>query len=188
MIDANLVYFAHGKESGPWGTKITRLAAVARRSGYRVASPDYSHTHDPKTRVAQLLDIHPKTNGALVLVGSSMGGYVSAAASHRLKPDGLFLMAPALYFQGFELPAPASARLMAVVHGWQDEIVPVDAGIRFAREHSASLHVLKSGHTLTDQLPILEYLFADFLAQVSTRVLSERSRENGEPKNPISPA
>ena len=33
----------------------------------------------------------------LILVGSSMGGYVSTVASVSLKPAGLFLMAPAFY-------------------------------------------------------------------------------------------
>ncbi|MGH8540495.1 MAG: alpha/beta hydrolase, partial [Stenotrophobium sp.] len=44
MTSRNLVCFAHGKESGPWGTKITHLAEVARGHGYEVMSPDYSHT------------------------------------------------------------------------------------------------------------------------------------------------
>ena len=43
------------QRSGPWGTKITRLAEVARARGFEVMSPDYRHTHDPKERVAHLL-------------------------------------------------------------------------------------------------------------------------------------
>ena len=56
----HLVCFAHGKESGPWGTKITYLAAIARTRGFAVESPDYSHTHDPRRRLAQLLDQPPR--------------------------------------------------------------------------------------------------------------------------------
>src|SRR5882762_9251169 len=95
-----LVCFAHGKESGPWGTKITHLANTAKRRGYEVISPDYSHSHDPRARLAQLLELAPKAGRALVLVGSSMGGYVSAMACAALKPQALLLMAPALYFPG----------------------------------------------------------------------------------------
>ena len=74
-----LVVFAHGMESGPWGTKILALADVAKRMGFAVDSPDYSHTKDPHARVGQLLKQNPQSD-CLVLAGSSMGGYVSAQA------------------------------------------------------------------------------------------------------------
>jgi len=101
MTPKLLVCFAHGKESGPWGTKITYLAEVARQRGFDVMSPDYSHTMDPRQRVADLLALAPQAD-TLVLAGSSMGGYVSAQACAALRPAALFLMAPALYFPGFD--------------------------------------------------------------------------------------
>ena len=67
----DLVCFAHGKESGPWGVKITALAAVARALGFAVMSPDYSHTHDPLARVEQLLRLSPQASGKLELYSSS---------------------------------------------------------------------------------------------------------------------
>ena len=79
MSAERLVCFAHGKESGPWGTKITRLAGVARARGFEVISPDYSGTQDPRRRVDLLLQLAPSAKH-LVLVGSSMGAYVSAMA------------------------------------------------------------------------------------------------------------
>ncbi len=158
-----LVCFAHGKESGPWGTKITHLADTAKRRGCEVISPDYSHTHDPHARVAQLLELAPRARRALVLVGSSMGGYVSAMACAALRPQALLLMAPALYFPGFDEEPAGIPPLSAVVHGWNDDIVPVERAIRFARTHGAALHLLNSGHTLNDQLPALELLFDDLL-------------------------
>ena len=88
------VFFAHGKESGPWGSKIMALADLARKRGYRVESPDYSDLMDADKRVERLLGLCGE-NGADVLVGSSMGGYVSTVASSVIKPKGLFLMAPA---------------------------------------------------------------------------------------------
>jgi alpha/beta superfamily hydrolase len=157
-----LVCFAHGKESGPWGTKITRLAEVARARGFEVLSPDYSHTHDPKQRVAELLKLAPQAD-CLVLAGSSMGGYVSAMACAALKPRGLFLMAPALYFPGWDEEPAGCPALTTVVHGWHDDVVPVERGMRFARQNDAALHLLNSGHTLNDQLPTLELLFGELL-------------------------
>lgn len=158
-----LVVFAHGKESGPWGTKITQLAETARRRGYEVSSPDYSFTMDPRARVAHLLQLAPVAGGSLVLVGSSMGGYVSAMACAALKPHALFLMAPALYFPGWDEEPEGIPAMTTVVHGWQDDIVPTERGQRFAARHRAALHLLDSGHTLNDQLPILCLLFDDLL-------------------------
>lgn len=161
MPDA-LVCFAHGKESGPWGTKITHLAQTAKRRGFEVLSPDYSHTHDARARVAQLVGLAPQA-GTLILVGSSMGGYVSAMACAALRPKALLLIAPALYFPGLDQEPAGIPALCSVVHGWHDELVPVERAIRFARTHSAALHVLNSGHTLNDQLPALDLLFDDLL-------------------------
>lgn len=164
-IPEKLVCFAHGKESGPWGTKITRLAEVARARGFEVQSPDYSHTHDPKERVAHLLKLAPRAR-TLVLVGSSMGGYVSAMACAALKPQALFLMAPALYFPGWDEDPEGCPKDTVVVHGWHDDIVPVDVGIRFARARGAALHLLDSGHTLNDRLDELSALFDGMLQRV----------------------
>lgn len=162
MAAQKLVCFAHGKESGPWGTKITQLAEVARARGFDVQSPDYSHTHDPQERVAHLLRLAPRAE-KLVLAGSSMGGYVSAMACDALQPRALFLMAPALYFPGWDEEPQGVPALTTVVHGWGDDVVPVDRGIRFAQKHRAALHVLDSGHALNDQLPALRMVFGDLL-------------------------
>ena len=41
------VYFSHGQESGPWGSKIKRLAAIAKEHDCEVDSVDYTDTKDP---------------------------------------------------------------------------------------------------------------------------------------------
>lgn len=160
-----LCYFAHGKESGPWGRKIQALAALARAHGFAVESPDYSHTMDPDARVEQLLALHPQAE-RLVLVGSSMGGYVSAVAARELKPDGLFLLAPAVYMPGYEAEPEPQAGQIEIVHGWDDAVIPPDHVIRFARRHRARLHLLAGEHTLVAQLPLIERLFGLFLAEI----------------------
>ena len=55
--DSPRVIFAHGKESGPWGSKIQHLAAIADELGYTVDSPDYQGMDDPRDRVARLLEL-----------------------------------------------------------------------------------------------------------------------------------
>jgi len=148
MIE-NLVVFAHGKESGPWGHKITHLAETARQRGFDVLSPDYSHTHDPGVRLQQLLTLNPRAH-RLVLAGSSMGGYVSAMACAELSPIALFLMAPALYFPGWDQEPQQIPGHCSVVHGWRDAVVPADRAIRFASQHRAELLMLDAEHSLND--------------------------------------
>lgn len=159
-----LVLFAHGKESGPWGSKIRHLATIAEKFGAQVLSPDYSDLSDPDARVARLLAMPLPAHDRLVLVGSSMGGYVSTVASQALKPSALFLMAPAFYMPGYavQTPTPGTSRV-SVVFGWHDEVIPIEHGIRFAQEHQAELHVLNSDHRLDNVLPELGFLFENFL-------------------------
>ncbi len=160
-----LVVFAHGKESGPWGTKISHLAEVARARGYAIESPDYRHTMNPQERVQQLIAAAPRASKSLVLVGSSMGAYVSAMACEALAPVALFLMAPALYFEGWAEEPRGIPALTTVVHGLDDDIVPFERGLRFAQKNKAALHLLNSGHTLNDQLPMLSLLLDDLLVR-----------------------
>lgn len=161
------VYFAHGKESGPWGTKITALAKVARDKGFHVESPDYSATMDPSQRVGQLLALKPAARKHLVLVGSSMGAYVSAVTSAQLKPSGLFLLAPAFFRPGYEVQKPApEARLTMIVHGWKDELIPAHEIVRYADEFRTRLVLVDSDHRLMSALPFIETLFAGFLDEI----------------------
>ncbi|MBL0226788.1 MAG: hypothetical protein IPQ16_14790 [Geobacteraceae bacterium] len=161
------IYFAHGKESGPWGAKIQALAEVARSKGFRVESPDYSKQPDPDARVEQLLNLKLPSSELTVLVGSSMGGYVATVASHLMNPVGLFLMAPAFYLPGYKVQAPVPhAKKTVIVHGLQDDVVPVDNSIRFAREHGTELYLIDGDHRLNDQLPKIEVLFGLFLDDV----------------------
>lgn len=168
-IEKNLVCFAHGKESGPWGAKITYLAEIARTNGFAVSSPDYRFTHNPDERVMHLLQYAPKARQNLVLVGSSMGGYVAAMACRQLQPQALLLFAPALYFPGFAGEPEACPKETVVVHGWRDTIVPAEKALRFSRPRQAQLHLLDSEHTLNDQLPLLGQLLDQLLKRISPR-------------------
>src|SRR5512145_720563 len=86
------VVFSHGKDSGPWGNKITAMAEMARSEGFEVESVDYQGVDDPADRVTRLLSFCKDLRGSLVLVGSSLGGHVSTAASRLLQARGLFLL------------------------------------------------------------------------------------------------
>ena len=66
---------------------------------------------------------------------------------------------------GFESFTPQGTGCpTAIVHGWRDDIVPVENSIRWAREHRAALHILDSDHRLQDQIESIGRLFRDYLA------------------------
>jgi pimeloyl-ACP methyl ester carboxylesterase len=158
------VVFSHGQESGPWGRKITALAEVARSEGYEAHSVDYRGIEAPRARVAKLVDFCKELAGDLVLVGSSMGGYVAAASASLLHARGVFLLAPALYLEGLpELRAGSLDCPAAVVHGWRDEVVPFEHSVRFAQGYRAALHLLDSDHRLYNQIRVIQHLFEYFL-------------------------
>ena len=166
---STLVLFAHGKESGPWGSKITALANLAQAHGAAVISPDYRGLDNADERVARLLALPLPAHDHLVLVGSSMGGYVSTVASMRLRPAALMLMAPALYLDRPEYAerAPVSgAQFNSIVMGWNDEVIPVANVLRFAEAQRLPLHLVDDNHQLSASQPLLNLLLARLLTQV----------------------
>ena len=158
------VVFSHGQEGGPWGRKTTVLADTARAEGFEPESVDYRGIESPQARLAHLMDFCKDLQGELVLVGSSVGAYVSVAAASHLHARGVFLMAPAIYAEG--LPPLRKGVLdcpTMVIHGWQDEIVSFEDSARFARDYGASLHLLHDDHRLHRQIDMIRYLFEYFL-------------------------
>jgi len=161
---SHTVCFSHGKESGPWGTKITALAEIAKKKGFNVVSIDYKGEPEPEARVKRLLCEYKKSDGINVLVGSSMGGYVATVASRHFEPDGLFLMAPAFGIKGYpeQFPKPC-ARKIVVVHGMHDDVVPNRNSMEFAIQNNAQYHMLDDGHQLIDSIPFICDIFGLFL-------------------------
>jgi predicted esterase YcpF (UPF0227 family) len=165
-----LVVFSHGKESGPWGTKIRYLSHIAKSNDAEVMSLDYSDLPDPDQRVMRLLGTILPAHDNLILVGSSMGGYVATVASQVMKPRGLFLMAPAFGMHGYaDKNIQPGAEEVCIVHGWQDEVIPVEHALSFAREHRSELHLIEGDHRLNNVLPAVGRLFEDFLHRVMGR-------------------
>lgn len=162
------VCFNHGKESGPWGDKITRLAEVARQHNYAVESVDYTGVMDPTARIQKLLGSDAARAHPLILVGSSMGSYVAAVASASLRPRGLFLLAPAFYIPDFPIQEPVPhAESVALVHGWNDEVIPFEHSLRYAQKFKTALHLVDSDHRLSSQLPLIASLFDGFLQRLA---------------------
>jgi len=159
-----IVIYNHGKDSIPWGEKPQALSQVAKKYGFEFVSPDYQASNDPEWRVKQLLKIDLSEYNIIALVGSSMGGYVATVAAEALKPQGLFLIAPAFYLPGYAKTrfSPFTSNI-EVFHGWQDDVVPPENSWRFCREHHARLHILDADHRLLSILPRMEIAFDQFL-------------------------
>jgi predicted esterase len=165
--NARTVVFSHGLDSVPWGAKIVALAEIAKAAGFAVESVDYTRLRDPEERVAKLLAECPSGAQTLVLVGSSMGAYVSAVASETLKPAGLFLLASAFFIPRYARPSPKpNAKHVTLIHGWRDDVIPPENAFRYAQEHGARLHLIDGDHRLTEALPFIERQFSIFLDAV----------------------
>ena len=172
----NLAYvvFSHGKESGPLGSKIQRLMAVAEERGLKTTSIDYRECANACERVSLLTEFLNQldvTTNQVVLVGSSMGGYVSMAVANEQPIAGLFLMAPALWMKPEEYSiqsySPKTLKV-EIVHGMYDDTVPYDNSIRYAKEHDGTiLHLVPDDHRLKASHDFLACQFRRFLNELS---------------------
>ena len=146
--------FSHGKESGPWGAKITAMAAVVRELKLAVESVDYRGMDDPAARVEKLIAVGPRTQGPAGAGGLEHGrpcvrrrgepprAHAACSCWRRLST-----CRASKQYTPQDVAVPT-----AIVHGWHDDIVPVENSIRWAREHRATLHMLDSDHRLEDQI------------------------------------
>ncbi len=158
------IYFAHGKESGPWGSKIKTLASIAEECGCTVDSIDYTDLADPDLRVDRLVSILQAEKEEYLLVGSSMGGYVSLVAAEQVNPQGIFLLAPALYIEGYNVQDySAGNQHIEIAHGWADAVIPPEHSIRFAKQASCTLHLIAGDHRLNSVLDRVGVLFQQFV-------------------------
>lgn len=165
------VVFSHGQDSSPYSRKIGALYEIAEAEGYHAAAVDYRGIDDPAERVLLLSDFCKDLAGDLVLVGSSLGAWVSLAAAPSLHARGLFLMAPAITMPGLPPLRPGALTApMTLVHGWRDDVVPCEQTIDFARSHGASLHLVESDHRLHSALPLIRNLFQYFLIDLDLPV------------------
>jgi predicted esterase len=162
------VIFSHGQESGPWGTKIRAMAEQVRSMGCEADSIDYQGIADPTERVQKLVSACSEIDDTLILVGSSMGGHVATAGAAELKAAGLFVLAPAYDMRGYEALTPIPPDIpICIVHGWGDDIVPVENSIRFAQSCSAELHILDGNHRLTDNIDDINYYLRRFVEKIT---------------------
>ncbi len=168
------LFFSHGHVSSPRSHKILALTPIAEAAGYTTEAIDYRDLRDdPAGRVARLRSRLEALDQPAVLVGSSMGGYVSVAAACKIPVRALFLLAPAVYLNDrypdaglVEQDYPVQSGPVAVIHGWRDEVIPWANAQRFAEERRSSLHLLDTDHQMADAMPAIVSLFKAFLSSL----------------------
>lgn len=162
------VILSHGLESGPHATKVSALAAVAGEIGWTSVRPDYRDLDASRdvaaidARIARTLE-HAPADGRVVFAGSSMGAFVSGFASLDRATAGLFLLALPYLIEGYPRRFDAAVVPTALVHGWEDEVCPVDAVIGFARARGDTLHLVRDSHRLADHVGFCADRFRHFL-------------------------
>ena len=161
------VIFSHGQESGPWGTKIRAMADLVKSLGCEADSIDYQGIADPTERVEKCIRECADITDKLVLVGSSMGGHVATAAAGQLNVAGLFVLAPAYFMEEYEDLTPDPPSLpVCIVHGWHDDVVPVENSIRYASSCSATLHIVDGDHRLTANIDYINEYLSQFIKTI----------------------
>ncbi|GLQ97208.1 alpha/beta hydrolase [Dyella mobilis] len=168
------VILSHGSDAGPDATKVSALAKIAESLGWTTERPDYraddaqGHAGSVEPRIARLHARIVASNVPPVLVGSSMGAFVSALASLEQPVAGLFLMATPPLIPDCDLALDIREDVPALlIHGWQDDICPLDEVYEFARRRSLPLLVLDDDHRLGAHLDELGRQFGFFLEQLA---------------------
>jgi alpha/beta superfamily hydrolase len=127
---------------------------------------DYANL-DTAARVQRLLEVCRERGGQFILVGSSLGAHVATTVSTQIATRGLYLLAPAFFMPGFEQYTPKPAQCpVTIVHGWNDEVVPVENSIRFAQRYRCNLHLIDDDHRLQAQVDQVCDLFDRFLRRI----------------------
>ena len=163
----------HGFESGPDATKVTALAVVAERLGWSQERPDFTDL-DAKREVSELGDVHARvqrllelarkaaTRGPLVLAGSSLGAWVAGHVSLQVPSAGLFLMAPPITLDASH-PIDAACVPTSIIHGWDDELIPVAQVVDWAHARRARLLLVDDSHRLSAHVETSAVAFANLL-------------------------
>ncbi|MEH6562856.1 MAG: YqiA/YcfP family alpha/beta fold hydrolase [Marinobacter sp.] len=163
------VFLSHGLESGPGGTKIQALKALAETfDNVQAHAIDHRSSKDPAVRLAQMNDAISASGAApenIILAGSSMGGWVCAQASAQTPVLGCFLLAPALALPSYPQSSPhIQAQHVQIIHGWDDDVVPAMPVIELAQQQALPILVLPDGHRLAKSLHRVTKAFGAFLS------------------------
>lgn len=168
------IILSHGSDSGPDATKVSALAALAESLGWHTHRPDYraddarGHAASVAPRIARLRATVEALEAPPLLVGSSMGAFVSGLVSLDVPVAGLLLLATPSeipgYARKFDLRGGVPALL---IHGWRDEVCPLAGTHAFAAGRRLPLLVLDDDHRLGASMDMIAAQFRLLLDQLA---------------------
>ncbi|HET8555374.1 MAG TPA: alpha/beta hydrolase [Rhodanobacteraceae bacterium] len=171
---AGHIILSHGSDSGPGATKVSALAGVAETLGWSTERPDYGDCDalgfagSVTPRIERLVGHMRASATPPVLVGSSMGAFVSGLASLEAPCAGLFLLALPTgipdYLVTFDMARDVPSML---IHGFEDDVCPMDAALSFARQRGMPTLLLADGHRLADHVDVVMAQFRLFLERIA---------------------
>jgi predicted alpha/beta-hydrolase family hydrolase len=169
------IILSHGSDSSPDATKVSALAAQAEALGWRTQRPDYGsddargHSASVAPRIARLRATIEALDAPPLLVGSSMGAFVSGLVSLDVPVAGLLLLATPSeipgYARKFDLRPDVPTLL---IHGWRDEVCPLAGVHAFAARRRLPLLVLDDDHRLGASMDAIAAQFRLMLDQLAS--------------------
>ncbi len=190
------IVYLHGFASGPMSKKAQFFRKKFAACGMDLEIPELAAEGFERLTVSGQLDVIERLGSGepLVIIGSSMGGYLAALyASRHPEVSHVVMMAPAFGFarrwgarigeqafarwksegflevhhysegrparvgyglieDGLQFPEePEFGQAGLILHGWNDEVVPAGASIRYAGRHPhVKLQLFDAGHELTE--------------------------------------
>ena len=134
--------YLHGFASSAHSTKGTFFAARFREQGLTLHTPDFNEPDFSTLTVTRMVEqvervVDTLSGGPVVLIGSSLGGFVAVQVALRRKVDRLVLLAPALDFSGNRLQSLGDRGLkdwettgqLNVFHYGYGRMIPVHYGL-----------------------------------------------------------
>lgn len=166
------IILSHGSDSSPQATKVSALARTAEVLGWSTERPDYGDCDarglagSVMPRIERLVGCMQAAKAPPLLVGSSMGAFVSGLASLRAPCAGLFLMALPTAIPGHGEPFDMARDVPSMlVHGHADDVCPPEPVLAFARARGVPCLMVADSHRLAGHLETVTGQFRLFLGQ-----------------------
>lgn len=168
----NLAIFLHGKESGPAGKKLLALENIALKYDFLTIKPDFSGITNAFDRITKAKQIQLPTHNKLIIIGSSMGGYLALEMNKPWNADALFLMAPAVKIFNNEYPNPNISLPdnipIEVIAAKNDDIVKLsDIQLLCQNNNLCNLTIADDSHRLSNSIDILSEKFINLLNSIN---------------------
>ncbi|MHB1058915.1 MAG: alpha/beta fold hydrolase [Rhodanobacter sp.] len=168
------IILSHGSDSSPDATKVSALAALAESLGWRTQRPDYGtddsrgHAASVAPRIARLRATVEAMDAPPLLVGSSMGAFVSGLVSLDVPVAGLLLLATPSEIPGYARAFDLRPQVPTVlIHGWRDEVCPLAGMHAFAATHRLPLLLVDDDHRLASSMDMIATQFRYMLDRLA---------------------